>query len=344
MNITFLIGNGFDLNLGLKTRYTDFYEYYKTKVTDDMLSKAIQNDYELWKDLEFALGEILEDIDNSKIDEYLDSKALLEKYLLEYLEKEDAKFTITNNELLVEEFKKKVPKFYLNLNAKEKQKYENHLKHINASLVYQFINFNYTSTLDKIIDITKKDSKSFSTHICTGYNQSIADKLGISLHIHGDLNSGLILGVNDATQIKNSKLQDNNDLSSFIIKTNVNETLGELRQQNAMKMIDDSRYVCVYGSSLGDTDNIWWSYLVQWLSKNIDNRLIIFAYDESMTRTSAQEKVRFINKYRKLIVSKNNKIAETKKAEIINNIIVVPNSNIFDFKNIKVKDEDNGQT
>jgi hypothetical protein len=28
MNILFLIGNGFDLNLGMKTRYVDFYNYY----------------------------------------------------------------------------------------------------------------------------------------------------------------------------------------------------------------------------------------------------------------------------------------------------------------------------
>jgi len=28
MNITYLIGNGFDLNLGLDTRYSDFYDYY----------------------------------------------------------------------------------------------------------------------------------------------------------------------------------------------------------------------------------------------------------------------------------------------------------------------------
>ena len=28
LNITFLIGNGFDIGLGLKTRYKDFYKYY----------------------------------------------------------------------------------------------------------------------------------------------------------------------------------------------------------------------------------------------------------------------------------------------------------------------------
>ena len=31
MNITFFIGNGFDLNLGLKTGYIDFYEWIHKK-------------------------------------------------------------------------------------------------------------------------------------------------------------------------------------------------------------------------------------------------------------------------------------------------------------------------
>lgn len=29
MKITFLIGNGFDINLGLKTKYKDFVNHYK---------------------------------------------------------------------------------------------------------------------------------------------------------------------------------------------------------------------------------------------------------------------------------------------------------------------------
>ena len=28
MNVTFLIGNGFDLGIGLKTAYSDFYDIY----------------------------------------------------------------------------------------------------------------------------------------------------------------------------------------------------------------------------------------------------------------------------------------------------------------------------
>ncbi|MBK7465948.1 MAG: hypothetical protein IPJ43_03540 [Saprospiraceae bacterium] len=39
MEILYIIGNGFDINLGMKTRYSDFYTYYKTT---NSKSEAIQ--------------------------------------------------------------------------------------------------------------------------------------------------------------------------------------------------------------------------------------------------------------------------------------------------------------
>lgn len=64
MRITFLIGNGFDLNLGLKTRYTDFYPYYCDMPSHrhrqiarfrELLKQT--GSHPLWADFEKALGE-----------------------------------------------------------------------------------------------------------------------------------------------------------------------------------------------------------------------------------------------------------------------------------------------
>ena len=40
MNITYLVGNGFDLNLGLQTKYTDFIKVYKNQVMSDKKLKT----------------------------------------------------------------------------------------------------------------------------------------------------------------------------------------------------------------------------------------------------------------------------------------------------------------
>ena len=61
MNITFLIGNGFDRNLGLETTYSDFVkEYKKTNGSTETLKEFrayIKDNEELWSTAEVALGE-----------------------------------------------------------------------------------------------------------------------------------------------------------------------------------------------------------------------------------------------------------------------------------------------
>lgn len=58
VNFTFVIGNGFDINLGLKTKYTDFYEYIiKNNLSEDnIFFERIQKDIKYWEDFEKMLG------------------------------------------------------------------------------------------------------------------------------------------------------------------------------------------------------------------------------------------------------------------------------------------------
>ncbi|MEB2787271.1 AbiH family protein [Algoriphagus persicinus] len=76
MNILFLIGNGFDLNLGMNTRYADFYEYYNKYIKSSSpkvltLKNEISENLQNWSDLELALGQYssnwgsLDDFDDS---------------------------------------------------------------------------------------------------------------------------------------------------------------------------------------------------------------------------------------------------------------------------------------
>lgn len=96
MNITFLIGNGFDLNLGLQTSYQSFYKYYISKAPDDFIAKSISRNYELWSDLEIGLGKFLKTCKEEDIDKFLDSKNLLESHLTDYLKAQNKRVTIKN--------------------------------------------------------------------------------------------------------------------------------------------------------------------------------------------------------------------------------------------------------
>lgn len=70
MNILYIVGNGLDIQYGLKTKYSDFYEYqlpiyieknktenYSNIIYDNILLDQ-GNNWENWSDLELALGEL----------------------------------------------------------------------------------------------------------------------------------------------------------------------------------------------------------------------------------------------------------------------------------------------
>lgn len=65
MRILLIVGNGFDLNLGLPTSYRHFYKYYleHTESRNEHVNKLksiIKDDIENWSDLELKLGEVTE--------------------------------------------------------------------------------------------------------------------------------------------------------------------------------------------------------------------------------------------------------------------------------------------
>lgn len=341
MNITFLIGNGFDLNLKLNTRYSDFYKYYIENDPEDLLSKSIKSDYAMWSDLEVGLGEFLKDIDESQIEEFLDSKSTLESMLSEYLTLEDQRITINDEKALAEEFKKKVLNFFTDFNSIDKDHYHQVVGSTRTQINYNFITFNYTSVLDTIISATQKNCKPFGNHTAggSGYN----DVVITPHHIHGKLTEDLILGLDNAEQILNEKLKTNPKLTNYIIKSAVNTALGEKKIGKAKQIIDNSRFVCLFGLSIGDTDGMWWSYIIEWLKRDSNNRLVLFVNKNTNIQLSGQEKIRFRDANRERMVERSRCEVSKTLSAIQDRIIIVPNSKIFNLENITLEDKENGR-
>ena len=67
MDIVYLIGNGFDIKLGLKTRYAEFYKWYMTREPSEYAAvnefrSAIDPNHELWADMEWAMCQYLKEV------------------------------------------------------------------------------------------------------------------------------------------------------------------------------------------------------------------------------------------------------------------------------------------
>lgn len=344
MNITFMIGNGFDLNLNLKTGYKDFYKYYieRTKYDiDDIISSSIEKNYDLWADLELGLGLLLKDIDETQIDSFLDSKAKLESILTDYLTQENNKLIITDENKFAEEFTNKVVNFSDGFCTVDKNQLKFILSKTNEPIDYRFITFNYTTILDEMIELVKIKNEKFSTHVASSTRHT--DILWSPHHIHGTLDGeDLILCVDNPSQIDNEALQNDRRITDYMIKTNVNKALGERKIEIAKEIIDNSRYICLFGLSIGDTDSTWWKYLVEWLNRSDANRLVLFVKDDSKVQRSGAENVRIRDKNRAFFGSRSYCTDAELYDKIRDKIIIVRNSKIFTYKNIAVEDENNG--
>lgn len=335
MNITFFIGNGFDLNLGLKTDYKSFLEYHKSKNYDDMLSKNINQDITAWADLERALGAFTKNITSEDIDSFIESKCLLDESLSDYLLHID-----TTNEILFgdkghSEFRDRLISFAKEFSEVDTMHYNEIIRSTNEAIHYCFVSFNYTSFLDRIID-KAKNINPFCTHKTP--NGTINDCIDLPIHVHGKIGHNVLLGVNDLSQLEAAD-DVKKALAPYMLKPDMNTALGQRNITHVKTCINASQYIIVYGMSIGATDLMWWSSLCEWLKGNKSRRLILYIYHPKITLSSASRTLLFQNKERKQFI----RMAQYKTADIQEQIIVIPNSRTFSYNTIHVRETQNNE-
>lgn len=333
MNITFLVGNGFDLNLGLDTRYVDFYPYFIAHAANDnMIKDWLSEDNLLWSDLEEQLGQNLQKLDINNMEKFYEDKEELDELLLEYLEQEQGRVSFYGNTAkIAEEFTRSLLNFKEGLSGIDEASVEEICKeHRGKSYTYQFISFNYTDLLDQFINIVWEKKSEMIAKNGNGREHHLSKKV---LHIHGTLEREMILGVNDLSQINNALLTGNNGFLDTFIKERLNKNLGQRRTEIAEKMIQESDIICIYGMSIGCTDRMWWKRIIDWLYFSTYHKLIVY-YKDGHNRSSSQRIIRAKNSVKDKMLENANKGTMGLPAikEIKSKICVSYNPDIFNFR------------
>ena len=113
MKVVFIIGNGFDINLGLQTRYEDFYKFYlgldssNDGIQVKKLKEHLKNDqdkesrYQYWSDLEIGMGNYTVNFSNVKElkEAYYDLNDRMQEYI-EMIDKKDLPASINSQKLI----------------------------------------------------------------------------------------------------------------------------------------------------------------------------------------------------------------------------------------------------
>lgn len=335
MFVTFFIGNGFDLNIGLNTRYVDFLPYFVDNASNDNLIKnwIKDDDITLWSDFEKKLGLSLDKVNTSNLDAFYESNSELNRLLGQYLKAEQNRIESScDSDDWKKEMIRSLDNFDFTFSRDAKQAISQTIMAFRSeTLQYQFVSFNYTDVLDMIVsNITNSTEYKLKKRPSNAYN----DAIGNVYHIHGKTNEEMIIGVNDESQINNKELLNNNEFLDTIIKTRINERIGQQKTEDVNRIVDSSRIICIFGMSLGDTDTYWWEIIVDWLARDKKNLLIIYRNnkDEWMVRKDTTKLIRSQYRNRTGFLEKgkkNKKVEELHDYE--NQIIIGYNPNIFQF-------------
>ena len=323
MNVTLIIGNGLDLNIGLPTAYSDFYKYYlevDSPKSTTLIKQEIGERPQNWADLEKSLGEIAKEyLQNSE--SYIEAFENVRDELAKYLGEVD-KIVIPNLENLTEHFLQDILDVDRYLDNKPKQEYRNFLRGINSpnDIELNVINFNYTSTIEKMMGLKKECAmppKKLTFHEV--------------IHVHQNLNTGILMGVNDVSQIANEGYGNDFDIRSMMVKPFINEMFAAGNDIKAFKKIEDSDVIIIFGTSFGETDEIWWDEL-RYATYNKKTCIIYSPYEnESCMPLHETNIIRKIHYYKdslaKRLSNGNHAIAQ----DLYNRVFPIRNNHLFEF-------------
>ena len=88
------------------------------------------------------------------------------------------------------------------------------------------------------------------------YDAEIKGYIRDIIHVHGFTDHDMIMGVNDIEQIKNKSFSEDIDITEEIVKPLQNQIIRMNFDNNAVRIINGSDIICVYGMSIGSTDKI----------------------------------------------------------------------------------------
>lgn len=282
MNITFLIGNGFDIKLGLKTRYTDFYPTYiasnKDRSENDSIKKfseMIKDNYETWADFEMAFAKKAFGTKNDVRDILYDFSVKFSEYLTEQTQLCDY-----TDDTIYRKFKDFLLKGYKTLEVRDRQTIQNTYTSLKNNRTINFINFNYTDTLENIIKICREKNGSDELQNFHLGNSRYSERIGRIINIHGHLGNPIIIGIDSIEQLQNIDLKKDNSLSKYCVKSVINEDMGNNQvERGFVDIIVSSNIIYSYGISFGDSDKSRWEIIAKWLKSNHQNKLIIYKYE-----------------------------------------------------------------
>ena len=287
MNITYIIGNGFDLGLGLNTRYSDFVEFLSGRIkhwlttnekswnrdekrfAEWLEGKIVENKNEFWHDAEEAFGGLPFSVFGEQRRDLVQfCHGLFQSEMAEWIATKNVQFSVpkgSEKEIGGKFVYALLYGWLKGLSEDVRTEMENDVT--NGSVVINILSFNYTDCIEKLLggidgtinEITEIGNLKRDTRILS------------PIHVHGKVDTvgrsaDLVFGVDDATQITGVETTANDEILSRLIKERYLGYTRKRSEREARDVLSNSNWVIVLGHSFGKTDGRWWKRIFDDLS------------------------------------------------------------------------------
>lgn len=333
MNITFLIGNGFDLSLGMKTKYIHVYNDYLKVFSQDSVIRKFKSDlrndsfnkYENWSDFEIGMSNYSSQLNDET--ELIECIRDFKSFLSKYLKKEEYDFykKIEHPEIsnkYTDEFYKSLDYFYDGLDENAIHIFREISENSNDRN-YCFVTFNYTSVLDYFIKRTK-----------TYYSNSTIYSFDNPIHIHGSLKRDIVLGIDNESQLRTTKFTLSRKGKRAFIKPFFNDCFDKVRVNNAKRTIENSDLICAFGLSFGVSDKTWTEEIKKWLIDDPNHHFVYFVYDEKKYDPCNFDAIIDVEEERKEDFLKRIEMPEAYFDKVFEQVHIPVEKSIFNFNKI----------
>ena len=343
MNVTFLIGNGFDLHLGLKTRYSQFLHWYVETSSADLDIFAFKEGLKAesssglwWSDAEIAMGAMFGEYTDENIEKYYKCIRDFKQQLVVYLHSEQERCDYSNRTEIAKKFRYFLQTYQSEIMLNQSAEY---FQRKNENAFFFFINFNYTDTLMNIIQCCGGPRGVIGNYEYAG--GSYLDSIREVIPIHGDLSSSIIMGVNDESQIRNNEGVLSPKAQRTLIKPAVNKALNRSEDTRAEKAIANSDSIVLYGLSIGETDQKWWNLLREWMLRSATHRIVLFARSnqDDFDPTIPEDLLDYVEGQKESLLSKF-KVSKDHKSyeQLKQQIFIIRNTKKLNFDIVKDKE------
>lgn len=331
--ITFILGNGFDLSLHMETSYSHVYKTYLDTPSSSNTITNFKNElrnrtpFDKWADFETGMAEYAGTL--SSEEEFVECVRDFKRHMAKHIRQEDERLKNIVSDRnyypqIIKELDRSFEQFHAGFSPNVRAKIERLTG--NEFWNYNVITFNYTKSLEYL-------------YRAKAWYQKVS--MVPPLHIHGDIDNDIVLGVNNVEQIKNTAYKFTNKGLRAFVKTCFNEQYDSSRVSKAEKMIENSSVVCTYGFSLGESDQFWVDLLIEWLRKDTNHHLIVYKYDTTQYDYCIYDEVMDVEDEKKDELLKHLRISDT---NLDKQIHIPVGYDIFNFEFKKIEDSSISET